>query len=109
MLYCYFCEEALSCSTPSLICSHCSEKINVQKAIIMVNVTFALCKMWYVHMAIDVWECFLLLQQLSARAIKVVGHPARSAASLRIEIEWEICHVDLSLPSKSMAEIALQI
>ena len=27
------------------------------------------------------------------------GHPARSAARLRIEIEWEIWHMDLSLPS----------
>ena len=24
----------------------------------------------------------------------VAGHPACSAARLRIEIEWEICHVD---------------
>ena len=28
---------------------------------------------------------------------------------LCVEIEWEICHVDLSLPSKSMADIAPQI
>ena len=40
---------------------------------------------------------------------KVAGHPARSAARLRIENEWVICHVDLSLPLKSMAEIAPQI
>ena len=40
---------------------------------------------------------------------KVAGHPARSTACLRIDIEWEICHVDLSLPSKSTAEIAPQI
>ena len=38
--------------------------------------------------------------------LTVAGHPARSVAYLRIEIEW---HVDLSLPSKSMAEIAPQI
>ena len=41
--------------------------------------------------------------------LEVVGHPVRSAARLRIEIEWEICHVDLSLPSKCIAEIASQI
>ena len=28
--------------------------------------------------------------------LKVAGHPARSAARLRVEIEWEICHVGLS-------------
>ena len=36
----------------------------------------------------------------------MAGHPA---CSVRIEIEREICHVDLSLQSKSMAEIASQI
>ena len=41
--------------------------------------------------------------------IKVAGHPAHSAARLRVEIEREMCHMDLSLPSKSMAEIASQI
>ena len=41
--------------------------------------------------------------------IKVAGHPAHSAVRVRIEIEWEICHVDLSLRSKCMAEIASQI
>ena len=34
--------------------------------------------------------------------LKVVGHPAHSAARLCVEIEW-------SLPSKPMAEIAPQI
>ena len=32
-----------------------------------------------------------------------------AAACTRIEIEWEICHVDLSLRSKCMAEIVSQI
>ena len=40
---------------------------------------------------------------------KVAGHPAHFAAHLRVENEWEICHVDLSLRSKFMAEIASQI
>ena len=35
--------------------------------------------------------------------VKVAGHPACSAVCLRVENEWEICNVDLSLPSKSMA------
>ena len=29
-------------------------------------------------------------------ALKVAGHPVRSAARLHVEIEWEICRVDLS-------------
>ena len=44
------------------------------------------------------WYYFLT----TAVNIKVAGHPARSAAR-------QICHVDLSLPLKSMAEIASQI
>ena len=31
------------------------------------------------------------------KIIKVASHPARYAVRLRIEIDWEICHVDLSL------------
>ena len=42
-------------------------------------------------------------------SFKVAGHPARSAAHIRIENEWEICHMDLSLRSKCMAEIVSQI
>ena len=47
------------------------------------------------------WSCCL--------PFKVAGHPARSAARLCVENEWEICHVDLSLQSNCMAEIASQI
>ena len=45
----------------------------------------------------------------SSSQLKVAGHPVRSAAHLRVENEREICHVDLSLRSKCMAEIASQI
>ena len=43
------------------------------------------------------------------KCLKVAGHPACFAACLCVEIEWEICHVNLSLPSKSMAAIAPKI
>ena len=53
-------------------------------------------------------NAFISLQKarliVATTAIKVAGHPACSAMHQRVEIEWEICHVDLSLPSKSMAE-----
>ena len=38
-------------------------------------------------------------------ALKVAGHPACSAACLRVEIEWEICHMDLSLPSNYLNRV----
>ena len=38
--------------------------------------------------------------------LKVAGYPAHSAVRLHVIIEWD---VDLSLPSKSIAEIVPQI
>ena len=53
---------------------------------------------------IIIWRSQLSISRCSVPSlIKVAGHPAHSAARLCIEIEWD--HVDLSLPSKSMADI----
>ena len=37
------------------------------------------------------------------RLIKVVGHPARSAARLRVEIELEICHLTIKIYGRNCA------